>query len=184
MATIYMVRHGRAAAGFGAHRDPGLDEFGRAQAARAAQELARMLPVPVAVFTSPLARTRETATPLVAMWDAQPVVEDRIAEIPSPTADLSERAAWLRGVMRGKWAELEPSLLEWHRAMIDWALAQETDAVAFSHFIAINVLAGAATNADDLITFAPDNGSITRLDNAGGTLKLVQRGREAQTRIN
>ena len=184
MATIYMVRHGRAAAGFGTHRNPGLDDVGGEQAARAARELARMLREPVSVFTSPLARTRETATPLVAMWDLEPIVEERIAEIPSPTTNLRERAAWLRGVMRGKWTALEPPLLEWRLAMIDWALAQETDAVAFSHFIAINVLAGAATNADDLITFAPDNGSITRLDNAGDALKLVQLGREAQTRVN
>lgn len=184
MATIYMVRHGRAAAGFGSHRDPGLDDTGREQATRAAQELARMLREPVPVFTSPLARTQETATPLVAMWGVEPTLEERIAEIPSPTTRLKERAAWLRGVMGGKWTDLEPSLLEWRQAMIAWVLAQETNAVAFSHFIAINVLVGAATNADDLITFAPDNGSITRLDNSGGTLKLVELGRQAQTRVN
>ena len=184
MATIYMVRHGRAAAGFGAHRDPGLDDAGREQAANAAQELGGMLSEPVPVFTSPLARTRETATPLVAIWNVEPTVEDRIAEIPSPTTDLQERATWLRGVMRGKWTDLEPHLIEWRQTMIDWALAQETNIVAFSHFIAINVLVGAATNADDLITFAPDNGSITRLDNAGGTLTVVELGRQAQTRVN
>ena len=184
MATIYMVRHGRAAAGFGAHRDPGLDDIGREQATRAARQLARMLREPVPVFTSPLARTRETTTTLVAMWDVEATVEERIAEIPSPTTDLEERAAWLRCVMRGKWTDLEPSLLEWRHAMIDWARAQETSAVAFSHFIAINVLVGAATDAEDLITFAPDNGSITRLDNAGGALKLVELGRQARTRVN
>ena len=184
MATIYMVRHGRAAAGFGAHRDPGLDDVGREQSIKAAGELARMVPQAVPVFTSPLARTRETATPLVAMWEVEPTVEERIAEIPSPTTDLKERAAWLRGVMRGKWTDLAPSLLEWRQAMIAWALAQETNAVAFSHFIAINVLVGAATNAEELITFAPNNGSITRLDNSGGTLKLVELGRQAQTRVN
>lgn len=184
MATIYMVRHGRAAAGFGAHRDPGLDDVGREQSIKAARELARMVPQAVPVFTSPLARTRETATPLVAMWEVEPTVEERIAEIPSPTTDLKERAAWLRAVMRGKWTDLEPSLLEWRQAMVAWALAQETNAVAFSHFIAINVLVGAATNAEDLITFAPDNGSITRLDNAGGALKLVELGQQAQTRVN
>ena len=184
MATIYMVRHGRAAAGFGAHRDPGLDDTGHEQATQAARELARMLPEPVPVFASPLARTRQTATPLVAIWDVEPTVEERIAEIPSPTTDLKARAAWLRAVMRGKWTDLEPSLLEWRQATIAWALAQETNAVAFSHFIAINVLVGAAMDAEDLITFAPDNGSITRLDNAGGTLKLVELGRQAQTRVN
>ena len=143
-----------------------------------------MLPEPVPVFASPLARTRETATPLVAMWGVEPTMEERIAEIPSPTTHLKERAARRRAVMRGKWTDLEPSLLEWREAMIAWALAQEANAVAFSHFIAINVLVGAAIDAEDLITFAPDNGSITRLDNTGGALKLVQLGRQAQTRVN
>ena len=40
MPTIVMVRHGRAAAGFGSHRDPGLDDVGRAQAEATAEELA------------------------------------------------------------------------------------------------------------------------------------------------
>ena len=184
MAAIFLVRHGRAAAGFGVHRDPGLDDVGREQAAHAARELARMLPEPVPVCVSPLARTRETATPLVAMWGVQPTVEERIAEIPSPTTNLRERAAWLRDVMRGKWVDLEPPLLKWRLAMIEWALAQETDVVAFSHFLAINVLVGAAREEDDLITCAPDNGSITRLDNSGGRLTLVALGREARTRVN
>ena len=184
MATIYMVRHGKAAAGFGAHKDPGLDAVGRAQASDAARELAGTLERPVAVCTSPLARARETATPLVAMWDVEPAVETRIAEIPSPTDDLRQRAAWLREVMRGGWRDLEPPLIEWRQAMIDWALAQTQDVVAFSHFLAINVLAGAATGADELITFAPDNGSITRLVNARGKLQLIELGREARTRVN
>ena len=39
MATVQLVRHGKAAAGFGAHPDPGLDDLGRHQA----QAVAAML---------------------------------------------------------------------------------------------------------------------------------------------
>jgi broad specificity phosphatase PhoE len=40
MATLFLVRHGRAAAGFDGHHDPGLDELGRIQAHSAATILA------------------------------------------------------------------------------------------------------------------------------------------------
>ena len=39
MTQIHLVRHGKAAAGFGSHKDPGLDDLGRRQA----QAVAAML---------------------------------------------------------------------------------------------------------------------------------------------
>ena len=39
MTQIHLVRHGKAAAGFGSHKDPGLDELGHRQA----QAVAAML---------------------------------------------------------------------------------------------------------------------------------------------
>ena len=62
MPILYLVRHGQAAAGFGSHADPGLDEVGRSQALAAAAELMQ-LPV-MNVVSSPLARARQTAEPL------------------------------------------------------------------------------------------------------------------------
>ena len=92
MATLFLVRHGRAAAGFDGHLDPGLDDLGRMQAHSAAAILAPL--GPLAIYSSPLARARETAIPLSQRWGIEPVIEHRVAEIPSPTDDL--RAA--RGV--------------------------------------------------------------------------------------
>lgn len=62
MATLFLVRHGRAAAGFDGHHDPGLDDLGRTQAISAAAHLAPL--GPLAIYSSPLARARETAIPL------------------------------------------------------------------------------------------------------------------------
>ena len=59
---LYLIRHGRASAGFAEASDPGLDEVGRTQAETAAQELASLGPLPL--ITSPLKRARETAVPL------------------------------------------------------------------------------------------------------------------------
>jgi broad specificity phosphatase PhoE len=107
MAKIYLVRHGKAAAGFDGHHDPGLDATGRAQAEATARDLA---PVgPLALYSSPLARARETAEPLAAHWDSDIIIEPRVAEIPSPTEDLAARAAWLRR-MQGRWRELDRDL--------------------------------------------------------------------------
>lgn len=184
MPTVYMVRHGRAAAGFDSHRDPGLDDLGRQQAEATAAALADELSTPLAIVSSPLARARETSLPLARRWHVEAAIEPRIAEIPSPVDDLRERAAWLRGVMAGPWAALPAELLRWRQEMIDCVLGFEEDTVAFCHFIAINVIVGAATGDDRLIAFRPDNGSVTRFSTDGGELALVALGREASTSVN
>src|SRR5689334_17639610 len=101
MARLYMVRHGRAAAGFGESHDPGLDELGHEQAEAVARELSAHGPLPI--VCSPLRRTRETATPLLKLWNVEPTIEQAVAEIPSPTDSLQERVAWLREFMGGSW---------------------------------------------------------------------------------
>ena len=184
MPTIHMVRHGRAAAGFDSHRDPGLDALGRKQAAATASDLAAAIATPAAICASPLARARQTAAPLAALWGVDVAIEPRIAEIPAPMAGLGERAAWLRGVMAGGWAELPEDLLRWRQALIDCVLAFPKETVAFCHFVAINVIVGAATGAEPLVVFRPDNGSVTTLSTDGGRLGVVELGREAATAVN
>ena len=182
MARIYLVRHGKAAAGFGGHPDPGLDPLGRSQAEAAADYLAPKGPLPV--LSSPLARAMETATPLAERWSTRIVVEPRVAEIPSPTDDLTERARWLRGIMGGRWSDLEAPLRAWRQALIDCLCALEEDSAVFCHFIAINVAVGAARGDDRLVVFSPDNGSITTLSNAAGRLDVLELGRTAITQVN
>ncbi len=182
LATIHLVRHGKATAGFGGHLNPGLDELGRGQAIATAAALAPLGPLPI--FSSPLARAQETAAPLVERWGVTPVIEPRVAEIPSPTEDLSKRAHWLRGVMTNCWSNLDPGLRDWRQAMIDCLSRYTEDCVVFSHFIAINVLVGAATGTDELITFQPDNGSVTRILVENGQLHVIELGREAGTQVN
>ena len=184
MAIIHLVRHGKAAAGFDGHPDPGLDDIGREQAKATAAALAPLGPLPI--YSSPLARARQTAAPLAERWGVTPAIEPRVAEIPSPTADLRGRARWLRGVMQRTSAELEsePALIEWRDAMLGCARGWREDCVVFCHFIAINVIVGAATGADALISFRPDNGSITKVQCSGGELTLLEQGREAPTRVN
>ena len=193
MGKIYMVRHGKAAAGWDGDADPGLDVTGQAQALTVAQDLAARLTSPVAIYTSPLLRCRETAMPLATMWQTQAIVEPRAAEIPSPIEDLVARTKWLRRVMAGSWAEL---LSDPESAGIDFArwqsdvvaalvtLGKSQDIVVFSHFIALNVAYCAATGADQIVAFRPDNCSVSVFETDGTALTLLTQGHEADTQVN
>ena len=111
-------------------------------------------------------------------------IETRVAEVPSPTEVLRERARWLAGVMAGRWTDLPADLQCWRQEMIDCVLGFDTDAVVFCHFVAINVIVGAARGAQELITFRPDNGSVTRIATDGGQLSLTELGTQATTDVN
>ena len=104
MPIIYIVRHGEARARFGEHHNPGLSQLGGLQAEATAQKLKPLGPMPI--YTSPLARTRETAQFLADCWDLTPVVEHAFAEIPSPLDGLASRERWLNGIMAGTWKQL------------------------------------------------------------------------------
>jgi broad specificity phosphatase PhoE len=183
MARLYLVRHGRAEAGFGEALDPALDELGREQAQAVARELAPHGPLPI--LTSPLRRTRETAAPLASLWNVEPVVEPAVAEIPSPTQNLQERVAWLRAFMAGSWRNATPILAQWREDCLTALAGLPADTVVFSHFVAINVAAGAATSDDRVLAFSPDNCSVTVLEKDGGMLRLIEKGREAPlTKVN
>ena len=182
MSRIYMVRHGKAVAGFDGHLDPGLDDLGRSQAVAAAEVLAPLGPLPL--YSSPLARARETAEPLARRWSSEIVIEPRVAEIPSPTEVLAERALWLRHAMQGRWRDLDESLQIWRRELVDYLRGMDRDSVVFCHFIAINVAVGEARNDDRVVVFPPDNGSVTVFSNDAGTIRVVELGRSAQTHVN
>lgn len=182
MPTIYLVRHGKAAAGFGAHPDPGLDDTGRAEAEATAQELAKLPSMPL--YSSPLARAQETAKPLCALWRCEYTLEPRLAEIPSPTEDLAARSAWLSAAMTGGWDELDASLVQWRASLAECLLSFDRDVVVFSHFVAINAAVGVALGDQRMVVFRPDNASVTTLSNEGGKLSVVKLGGEAVTKVN
>lgn len=179
-----MIRHGKAEAGFGAAMDPGLDALGREQADAVAQTLKDIGPLPI--LSSPLARTQQTAAPLAALWKATTFIEDAVAEIPSPDGmSLQERAAWLRELMGGSWRDVNPELASWREHCIATVTAIAEDTVIFSHYVAINVIMGAATDDDRFVVFSPDNCSVTVFETDGVSLKLISKGDEAAlTKVN
>jgi len=181
MVQLYLVRHGRAAAAWDADHDPGLDETGRREAEAAAGALASL--GPLQLLSSPLRRARETAAAFERIWRCLARIEPRVAEIPSPTADLKERGEWLKGVMAGRWSDQPAPLRAWRERVVASLAECAVDTVVASHFIAINVAVGWATGDDRVICFKPANGSFTRIDVAGDRLSLVRLGREAEGRV-
>jgi broad specificity phosphatase PhoE len=182
VTRLHLVRHGQAAAGWGADHDPGLDDVGRAQAAAVAEALAPLGPLPIVV--SPLRRTRETALAFADVWpDVTPVVDPAVGEIPSPTDDLAGREAWLVGVLAGRWSDLDDALRGWRRDVVDALLAMRDDTVVVTHFVAINAAVGTATGDDRLVCFRPDNCSVTVLEHDGDVLRVVALGAERGTAV-
>ena len=182
MTRLYLVRHGRAAAGWDTDPDPGLDEIGQRQAVAATARLAPFGPLPI--LTSPLRRCQETAMPLAATWSVEPLIEPAVAEIPSPQGvAMADRIDWLRVAMSGTWADLGTRYVAYRDQVGKVLAAVPADTVVFSHFIAINAAIGAATGDDRLVVRSLDNCSVTVMDVVDGALQLVESGHEADPLI-
>ncbi|MFM8310531.1 MAG: histidine phosphatase family protein [Ilumatobacteraceae bacterium] len=186
VTRLFLVRHGRAAAGWDVDPDPPLDDVGVRQAHEAAAELGRHPALDI--VSSLLRRCRETAAPLSVLWGRSPLIEPGVAEIPSPEGiAMADRVAWLRVAMQGRWADLGPRYTAFRdgvvRTVIDRAAASPDGAVVVSHFIAINAVIGAAVGDDRLVLHSLDNASITEIEVADDRLALVSVGREADTLI-
>ena len=184
---IYLVRHGQAAASWDEDTDPGLSELGRQQAEDAAATLAEL--GPMALVTSPMRRTQETAYAFTKRWNAEARIEPRISEIPSPSMALDERREWLVAIMTGKWTDppamaTDPHDLQAWRHATYATIAEMTEpTVVTSHFVAINAIVGLITGDDLVVNFAPDNCSITIVESNGQDLRLVETGKEAETEV-
>ncbi|MBW2203747.1 MAG: histidine phosphatase family protein [Deltaproteobacteria bacterium] len=180
MAKLYLVRHGRATAGWSEDYDPGLDELGRSQAQRAAQVL-KPLGI-LRIISSPLARACETAIPLAEAWGCSVEIEGRVGEIPPPSKGLKDRGLWLGEVMAQKWPDLSRDLKVWRKGIIEALLSLDSETVVFSHFIAINAAVGRATGDERVVSFMPNNGSITVISTDNGRLQLVRLGSQGETK--
>ena len=189
MARLYLIRHARPTASWGEEADPGLDAAGQQQAEAAASTLGQTLDR-MPIYTSPLRRCRETALPLERLWQRSAEVFEPVAELPSPPLDLRATQQWLEQAMRGTWRELNdfapagsPDYLAWRQTVLESLARLPQDSVVFSHFIAINVAVGAAHAREDVVCFRPDYASITCVEAANGSLRVVQLGRQTNTTV-
>ncbi|WP_293950753.1 histidine phosphatase family protein [Sneathiella sp.] len=178
--TIYLVRHGEAASSWDQSLDPGLSARGERQAIDIASQIHQEIP-PVALFSSPLLRTRETSRPLADLWQQEPLVAPELSEVPSAGLDLGGRRAWLDKVLAGRWSEQSDHLQHWRSTILEFTGRQTQDAVFFTHFVVINAIVSALEGSDNVIVFRPDHCSVTKIRLSGDGMELIEKGREAVT---
>lgn len=182
MTRLFLIRHGEAQAAWGGEDDdPGLSEAGRSQAAAAADALVSL--GPIGLISSPMRRCRETAGAYERLVDRRALIEPRVSEVPTPVG-VADRRSWLqenfpwRGGAPRDWATLDTALQDWRAQMLSCVQALNADTAVFSHFIAINVLVGAAMERSETIVCKPGYASITEFALDAGGLRLVRLGEE------
>jgi broad specificity phosphatase PhoE len=182
---LWLVRHGRATAGWGEDADPPLSPEGRGDAEVAADLLAPGGSLPV--VTSPLRRTRQTAEVIAGRWASVHTAADEVTEVPSSDplgsggelADpvdaaeaLAARAAWLAGFLVSEWRSQPAWLWAWRRRLLGFLGGCTQPTVVVTHAVAINTVLSAArlsdSGADDRVfTVAVAPGSVTVVDVRG-----------------
>ena len=182
MPKLYLVRHGEASGTWADSLDPGLSELGKAQAKEVAARFADQ--EPLQLVSSPLLRCQETSRPLADAWSGEATIEKAVAEVIAPEQELDQRIAWLRDFMPGKWGDQDGFQQSWRANVVRALTDLPQDTVIFTHFVAINAAVGAATGDDRIVNFRPDNCSVTVMESIADELRLIERGREAETKVN
>lgn len=176
--TIYLIRHGLALAG-AEDLDPGLAPLGHEQAAATANALAALHPGRLIV--SPLRRTRETAEPIARALALESEIRAEVAEVFDPAMPAEARRSMIGPFMAGLWREQTGHLRDWRKRVVDTVLeaglaaaAANQHLVIVSHYIAIGVIIGEATDDDRVVPQPMANASITTVNVGHGGFTLLE----------
>jgi broad specificity phosphatase PhoE len=184
MTTLWIVRHGEAAASWEKDPDPGLSALGQQQAEATAETLSHRVPPNVSLISSPLRRAQETAQALADKLDSRVVeIDGRFSEVRSPVP-LSERKVWLQGFMKQTWSEQSDDLWEWRSEILSGLKECTGPTVIFCHFLVINAVIADILDRSDVLQVYPANASFHELSLDEGELTLVNIGEQMETRVN
>jgi broad specificity phosphatase PhoE len=181
--SIYLVRHGEAAANWQESDDPGLSDRGKQQAADAARQLQSRIEPGIRLVSSPMQRARETAQPLASALGAEVAIVDPFREIPTPV-ERARRQTWLNAIARQTWGEQHAMVRDWHQALLAQLRQIREPTVVFTHFMVLNAIVGTLQAEDRVVCFLPDNASVTTLQGFGNELGLLELGQQFRTRVN
>ena len=183
---IILVRHGEASSSWEESADPSLSDLGNLQAEECANKLFNLEKINTFdLISSPLNRAQATAKPLSKKIAKLLTINPHFAEIPSPGINLSERKEWLGKIFKMKLKDLEAPQRKWKEEIISEVENLTKPTIIFSHFMVINIIVSHLTKNDFVVSFYPDNCSITTLSkSASGKIELISIGAELQTELN
>ena len=183
MTSIWLVRHGEAAAGFSEDTDPSLSPLGREQAQQSADTLRRCVPDNAALLSSPKRRAIETGESYALRIQAELGIDARFVELPSP-GDLAERRQWLDEVLQGQWSALPEPVQLWRRGIIAAIDSFTSPTVIFTHFLVINAVAAHISGEDGVVQCLPANASVHELSVESSGWQWCARGVMLQSVVN
>jgi broad specificity phosphatase PhoE len=182
MTRLFLIRHGEPEAPWGgASDDPGLSPSGHQQAEAAAEALEER--GRLQVFSSPMRRCLETGTPYAEGTGRPLTIDPRVSEVLSPPG-TPDRRAWLldnfpwRGGGPRLWSTLATELHGWRADMLGFVRGLDEDSAVFTHFVAINVIVGAALAREETVVCRPGYASITELAVEDNALCVIRLGEE------
>ena len=72
----------------------------------------------------------------------------------------------------------------WRSDIIEFLEGLKSDSFIFTHFVVINSVISFLKKSDAVVSFNPDNTSVTHLKYDGKLLKIISLGVESVTKIN
>ena len=183
MTSIWLVRHGEAAAGFSEDTDPPLSPLGREQALQTADTLSRCVPDHATLLSSPKRRAIETGEPYAASVRGELEIDARFIELPSP-GDLAARRQWLDEVLQGQWSALPEPVQRWRREIVSAIQSFTSPTVIFTHFLVINAVAAHISGEDRVVQCLPANASVHELNTDGRGWQWRVRGAMLESVVN
>ena len=183
MTSVWLVRHGEAAASFSEDMDPGLSPLGREQALQSAEHLGQRVPEQAKLLSSPKRRALETGEPYAALVQAELKIDTRFIELPSP-GELAARRQWLDEVLQGQWSALPESVQLWRREVVSAIGSFTSPTVIFTHFLVINAVAAYISGEDGVVQCLPANASVHELSIEGSYWQWRARGAMLESVVN
>jgi broad specificity phosphatase PhoE len=174
MARLFLVRHGEPLDDWGGGADPGLSRFGRNQVDHSAQRLVEF--GPLKIVSSPAKRAQESADPAAKLQRQKVILEPRIGEV-QPPAGVTDVRAWMLENFSSSstktWGDVDQRMRTYRDNVLAAVRGVEADTAMFTHYVAINIIVGAALRVDDIAVCRPDFASITELKVEKGDLRMV-----------
>jgi broad specificity phosphatase PhoE len=136
------------------------------------------------LISSPLKRAQETSLHFKKNLNKQLSLNEAFREIPSPGISLLERKNWLQEVFKKNINDLEIPQQNWKSNIISTLKDLSEPTIIFSHFMVINIVVNTLKEDLRMVSFYPDNCSVTELKSDKGELNLISTGNELQTHIN